>query len=99
MRRALPVTWAAFIGTLFIAAAVPAQADEWGNQSSETGAHPDEGPHTFCFTASVGNGLRQQIEYAEYQSLEGPTDANVTYHSSCTMTGTSETDVVWYEAS
>lgn len=84
---------AALIPLTFLPAA---QADEWGDQDSSTGAHPDEDPHSYCYASSVPSGLRDQIYNAQWNALD-PTEVNVDYHSTCTLSGSSETDVYWRE--
>ena len=95
-RRTVVLTFAMAVAVVPIPRAI---ADEWGSQDGDTGAHPDENPHTFCFSGSFPHsGLRTNVNTAAADALAGPTDANVVFHSSCTLSGSQETDVVWYEA-
>lgn len=73
-----------------------AHADPWGTDTSETGAHPDSNPHTYC----AGNSFSwwPRVENIENNALGKPTDANVVYNSSCDYSSSTETDVVWYVA-
>ena len=84
-----------FVSTI---ATIPVQADEWGQQDTSTGAHPDENPHTTCFGSNFPIvGVRDEwVRDIEVNALDGLTDANVNHHNlDCTLSGTSETDVVW----
>lgn len=85
------------MGIVALLGIVPAAADQWGTNDSSTGAHPDEDPHTYCLGSSVVTGLKPNIYEAEWDALD-PTQANVNFHSSCTLSGTSETDVVWTQS-
>ncbi len=71
-----------------------AVADEWGSQDSNTGAHPDPDPHGFCYFSSVSDDLKSGITAAEWNALD-PAQANVNYDSSCNLSGSGETNVVW----
>jgi len=92
MRRkvALVVGWS----SLLVIIAAPAIADPWGTETTDTGAHPDANPHGYCFSSSVGPDAKPNMTDAEDNALE-PTNANVTFDSSCNLSGTGETDVVW----
>lgn len=70
-------------------------ADDWGHQDGNTGAHPDEGPHTYCYSSSVGSDMRQNVGWIEGGALRHGTQASVIRHSSCNWTGYQETDAVW----
>ena len=83
--------------TLVIATALSVAADPWGTGTSDTGAHPDADPHTYCYSSSVGSDLRENIENAEWNAMD-PTAVNVNYQSSCDLSSSSETDVVWRQA-
>lgn len=72
-------------------------ADEWGDQDSDTGAHPDGATHNYCYFASVNSDLREAIAEAMWSALD-PTHATVDFFSSCKLSGSGETDVVWREA-
>lgn len=84
---------------LLLVTSSPVAGDPWGTNdaSTGTGPHPDENPHTYCYSSSVGSDLRTNIENAEWNALD-ITDANVNYQASCTTSGASETDVVWRQA-
>lgn len=76
--------------------AVAAWADPWGNQTSDTGAHPDSDPHTYCYYESqLDDDARNNIYSAEWDAMD-PTAVNVDYQSSCDFSGDTETDVVWF---
>lgn len=71
-----------------------AAADPWGTNTSNTGAHPDADPHGFCYSSSVGSDIKSGIREAEWSAMD-PTQVNVNYDSSCKLSGSGETDVVW----
>ena len=75
-------------------------ADDWGTDTEDTGAHPDRGPHTYCFTTSVNTDVRSSINNTAANALDGPTDAVVEFEAPCdTTSSTSQTDVVWQQSS
>ncbi|MGH3357199.1 MAG: hypothetical protein ACRDO7_00245 [Nocardioidaceae bacterium] len=71
-----------------------AVGDPWGTETRNTGAHPDEDPHTFCFGGSLGDDAAGNVSSAENRALD-PTQARVRFNVSCDLSGRSETDVVW----
>lgn len=78
--------------------AVTAAADEWGDLSNSVdgvGPHPDPDPHTYCYV-SVPAGLQVNIEAAMWNAMD-PTAINVDFNSTCDLSGTTETDIVWVE--
>lgn len=86
------------VGTLMtsgLVAAGPGYADDWGYQDGDTGAHPDENPHTYCYSSTVGGDLQENIVAAENNALRDETQATVTYVSACNWDGYQETDGVW----
>lgn len=91
--RSLRLGSAAIVCLGFLVAA-PAMADEWGSQDGNTGAHPDEDPHSYCLGSSVSADLEENIDAAAWNALD-PTQVNVNYSSTCQLTGAGETDVVW----
>ncbi|NUT35333.1 MAG: hypothetical protein HOV79_19950 [Hamadaea sp.] len=88
---------AAASAVILAGTAAVALADEWGTGTSNTGAHPDSDPHTYCYSSSVGSDARPNIEAAEWDALD-PTAVNVDYNSSCDLSSSTETDVVWRQA-
>jgi hypothetical protein len=86
----------ALLGTAVLTA-LPATADPWGTNTSNTGAHPDGGSHTWCWGSGFDTALRDNVNSSMNNALGGPTDANVAFQSSCNLSGTSETDVVWFD--
>lgn len=75
-----------------------AQADEWGDQDSSTGAHPDEDPHTTCFGTNfpIVGSRDDWVLDVQTNAMDVPTDVNINNHNlDCTNSGTQETDVVW----
>ncbi len=91
--RSLRLGSAAVVCLGFLVVA-PAMADEWGSQDGNTGAHPDEDPHSYCLGSSVSADLEENIDAAAWNALD-PTQVNVNYSSTCQLTGAGETDVVW----
>lgn len=80
----------------FVFVTPSAEADPWGTNTSDTGAHPDAGPHTYCYGATVDNqDIKDNIFEAEWIALNDETQADVVYISTCNTSGTSETDVLW----
>jgi hypothetical protein len=79
---------------VLLGASVAAVADEWGTGDSSTGAHPDADPHGFCYSSSVGADARENISAAEWNAMD-PTAVNVNFDSTCNLSGSGETDVVW----
>lgn len=77
-----------------VASTLTASADPWGTGGSNTGAHPDPDPHGYCYSSSVGSDLKSGIFEAEWKAMD-PTQVNVDKDSSCKLSGTGETDVVW----
>lgn len=73
---------------------VSAQADPWGTNTSDTGAHPDSDPHTYCLGPVDVEELSANIASAEWDALD-PTEANVDYQTTCDLSSNTETDVVW----
>lgn len=88
----LAASWALLLGT-----ALAAAADPWGTGTTDTGAHPDSDPHTYCYSSSVGTDLSLNIYDAEWDAMD-PTAVNVDYNSSCDLSSDTETDVVWRQA-
>ncbi len=72
-----------------------ASADDWGTGTSNTGAHPDSDPHTYCYNANIAEGAKPNISSAQWDSMD-PTAVNVDYNSTCDYSSSSETDVVWF---
>lgn len=88
------IATAAVVAVTFAVAAGTAAADEWGDQDSDTGPHPDEDPHTFCRGSSIGDYAWINVIDIEWAALD-PTAVNVDQSGGCNYSGTSETDVVW----
>lgn len=80
-----------------MATSVPASADPWGTGTSDTGAHPDGSTHNYCFGNGLDYALLDNINTSMNDALGGPTHAVIEYKSTCVMTGSSETDVVWLD--
>ena len=95
-RTTLRRTVALSLLLVVLGAWVAADADEWGSQDENTGAHPDPDPHTYCFSSSVpaSSDLRENIGYAEWNAMD-PTGVNVNGPESCDLSSGTETDVVW----
>ncbi|GAA2431566.1 hypothetical protein GCM10010191_51720 [Actinomadura vinacea] len=74
--------------------ALTASADPWGNQTGDTGAHPDEDPHGYCYSPTVSADLKSGINEAMWDAMD-PTQVNVNYDGDCKLSGGGETDVVW----
>ena len=94
-RRVVRTATAALVMLTAQLGSAPSYADEWGYQDGDTGAHPDENPHTFCFSSTVGADLQYNVREAEYNALRDDTDADVAFVSSCNWDGYQETDGVW----
>jgi hypothetical protein len=75
--------------------AAPILADPWGTDTADTGAHPDADPHTYCYGSGLASGAKPNIDAAEWDALD-PTAANADYQSSCDLSSSTETDVVWF---
>lgn len=73
-----------------------ASADPWGTNTTDTGAHPDSDPHTYCYSSSVGSDAQPNMSDAEWDAMD-PTAVNVDYNSTCDLSSSTETDVVWRE--
>lgn len=78
---------------LALSVAGVATADPWGTGTTDTGAHPDVGPHTWCFGPSWPNG-NMTANYAA-SNLANQTYAGPSYVATCNLDGTSQTDVKW----
>lgn len=70
-----------------------AAADPWGTGGTETGEHPDPGPHTWCYGPSWPAG-NNTAGYAE-SNLANQTYAGPSYQATCNLDGSSQTDVKW----
>lgn len=77
--------------------ASPASADDWGSQSSDTGAHPDGSTHNYCWGGGFDTNLRDNVDNMFAEALDGPTDATAEFKSTCKFSGSGETDVVWFD--
>jgi len=93
LKRTLGVALGAL--AVVAASAVGAAADDWGTNTSNTGAHPDSDPHTYCYNANIADGAKPNISSAEWDSMD-PTAVNVDYNATCDYSSSSETDVVWF---
>lgn len=75
-----------------------ANADAWGSQSASTGAHPDGSSHNYCWGSGFDSALQDNVTSSFSNALDAPTDATIGYSSTCTYSGSTETDVVWLDA-
>lgn len=98
MRFARNAGFILILSAFVLGSAPVAGADEWGTGDSSTGAHPDADPHTFCYFSSVTEDMKSGIREAEWEALD-PTQADVNFISSCNLSGSGETDVVWRQGS
>lgn len=73
-------------------------ADAWGTNTSATGATPDAAPHTFCFRNGDAT-FRDRVRVITANTLVAQTKANAPEHTSCNLSGTSETDAAWANVS
>lgn len=74
-----------------------AAADAWGTDTTDTGQHPDGSWHSYCWGSGFDSTLQDNASFAESDSLGGPTEATVQYFSTCNLSGSGETDVVWLD--
>jgi len=70
-------------------------ADPWGTGTSDTGAHPDSNPHTYCYEYGFPGHYEHSVAQMENNALGDPTAATVVRESSCDYSSRTETDVVW----
>lgn len=93
-RRARNIGFVVVLTAILSAGTLTASADEWGTNDSSTGAHPDSDPHSYCYSSSVGSDIKSGMSNAEWNAMD-PTQVNVNYNSSCDLSSSTETDVVW----
>jgi hypothetical protein len=74
------------------------RADPWGVQSSSTGAHPDGSTHGWCYGPGFDAALQDNAQNSFANALDAPTDAGVTFYSTCDTTDPLQTDVRWLDA-
>ncbi|WP_146607684.1 hypothetical protein [Spongiactinospora gelatinilytica] len=93
-----PIAVISATAAIILASAIPASADPWPFDD----IFPDKSTHSYCYTSSVGSGLKSYIPGAMNYLASATTIPGVPLHATCDtkpsdVDGDPATDVAWFD--